>query len=206
MSVAQKVFPGMCVIAAVCVGYYALMGGSQPDSAEPLLISARQLDGTKPLPPSNSTPQAVADVPGKRRCNDMMQISPFGSGTSNCSNDSAPLSPSADRDVEAVRAKLDLIWPCQAVQQPNAAASECAKTNADAANLVWQLEALAEQGDRQASIDLANLVQSRKKTATGEYFDALDHAEARLLRIATNGGVEAEKPIPRPSPAPADGG
>lgn len=205
MSVAQKVFPGICVIAAACLCYYALIGGSQSNSAEQPLASARQLDGAKPLPPFSSTTSAIADAPGKQRCADMMQISPFGSGPSNCSNDPVPLSPTAGRDVTAVRAKLDLIWPCQVAQQPNATASECAKTNADAANLVWQLEALAEQGDRQASTDLANLVQSRKKSATGEYFDALDHAEARLLRIAIDGGVEAEKPIPQPSPAPAGG-
>ncbi|AMO98231.1 hypothetical protein CAter282_0282 [Collimonas arenae] len=104
-----------------------------------------------------------------------------------------------------MRAKLDLVWPCQGIQQPNAASSECTKINADAASLVRQLETLAERGDSQASIDLSNLVQSRKKTATGEYLEALDHAEAWISRRQISGEKEAEKQISRSSPVPADG-
>jgi len=81
----------------------------------------------------------------------------------NCLNDPEPLAPTANEDAKILRAKLDLVWSCQGIQQSNAASSECTKINADAASLVRQLETLAERGDSQASTDLSNLVQSRKK-------------------------------------------
>ncbi|WP_211462431.1 hypothetical protein [Collimonas silvisoli] len=197
MSVAQKVFPGCCMIAAACLCFY-------------LLISARQSEGTMPLPPPDAKFQAMADssdvaAQGNLRCADMVLSNPYGRGASNCLNDPEPLVPTADGDAKILRAKLDLVWPCQGIQQPNAASSECTKINADAASLVRQLETLAERGDSQASTDLSNLVQSRKKTATGEYLDALDHAEARISRRSISGGIEAEKQISRPSPASVDG-
>lgn len=188
------------MIAAACLCFYLLIGADQPDSAELTPISARQSDGAMPSPPPDAKFQAMADssdvaAQGKLRCADMVLSNPYGRRASNCLNDPEPLVPTADGGAKILRAKLDLVWPCQGIQQPNAASSECTKINADAATLVRQLETLAERGDSQASTDLSNLVQSRKKTATGEYLDALDHAEARI----------SEKQISRPSPASADG-
>jgi hypothetical protein len=210
MSVAQKVFPGCCMIAAACLCCYLLIGADQPHSAVLTLISARQSDGTMPLPAPDAKLQAMADssdaaAQGNLRCADMVLSNPYERGASNCLNDPEPLVATADGDAKILRAKLDLVWPCQGTQQPNAASSECTKINADAANLVRQLETLAEHGDSQASTDLSNLVQSRKKTATGEYLDALDHAEARISRRSVSGGIEAGKQISQPSSASADG-
>ncbi|NKI71170.1 hypothetical protein GN109_17225 [Collimonas pratensis] len=187
MSVAQKVFLGCCMIAAACLCFYLLTGADQPDSAELTPMSARQSDGTTPLPRPDAKSQAMADssdvmAQGKLRCADTALSNPYGRGSSNCLNDPEPLVPAADGDAKILRAKLDLVWPCQGIQQPDAASSDCSKINADAAGLVRQLETLAERGDSQASTDLSNLVQSRKKTATGEYLEALNHAEARISR------------------------
>jgi len=140
-----------------------------------------------PLPPPDAKFRAIANssgvaAKGNPRCADMVLSNPYGHGASNCLKDPEPLAPIVDGDATILRAKLDLVRPCQGIQQPNAASSECTRLNADAANLVRQLETLAERGNSQASTDLSNLVQSRKKTATGEYLDALDHAEAWISR------------------------
>lgn len=198
------------MIAAACLCLYLLISGYQPDSAELTLIGARQSDGTVPLPPPDAKSQAMVDssdvaTRGNLRCADTALSNPYGRGVSNCLSDPEPLVPAADGDAKILRAKLDLVWPCQGIQQPNAASSECTKINADAASLVRQLETLAKRGDSQASIDLSNLVQSRKKAATGEYLEALDHAEAWISRRQISGGKEAEKQISRPSLVPADG-
>lgn len=198
------------MIAAACLCFYLLTAADQPDSAELTLMSARQSDGTTPLPRPDAKSQAMADssdvaAQGNPRCAGMALSNPYGRGASNCLNDPEPLVPAADGDAKILRAKLDLVWPCQGIQQPNAASSECTKINADAASLVRQLETLAERGDSQASTDLSNLVQSRKKNATGEYLDALGHAEAWISHRSISGGIEAEKRIYRPSPASADG-
>ncbi|WP_150118707.1 hypothetical protein [Collimonas fungivorans] len=207
MSVAQKVFSGFCMIAAACLCFYLLTAADQPDSAELTLTSARQSDGAMPLPQSDAKFQSTADSSdeGNLRCADMALSNPYGRGASNCLNDPEPSVPAADGDAKILRAKLDLVWPCQGIQQPSAASSECTKINADAASLVRQLETLAERGDSQARTDLSNLVQSRKKSATGEYLDALAHAEARISHGSISGGIEAEKQISRPPPASADG-
>jgi len=65
------------MIAAACLCFYPLIGAEQPDSAELKLTSARQLDGTMPLPPSDAKFQAMADssnvaAQGKLRCPNMM--------------------------------------------------------------------------------------------------------------------------------------
>ncbi|WP_442783935.1 hypothetical protein [Collimonas fungivorans] len=206
MSAAQKVFSGFCMVVAACLCFYLLTGADQPDGAELTLTSARQSDGAMPLASPDAKFQTTADSSdGKLRCADMALSNPYGRGASSCLNDPEPLIPTADGDAKSLRAKLDLVWPCQGVQQPNAASSECTKINADAASLVRQLETLAERGDSQASTDLSNLVQSRKKSATGEYLDALAHAEARISHRSISGGIEAEKQISRPPPASADG-
>ncbi|NRR32865.1 hypothetical protein HSX11_22095 [Oxalobacteraceae bacterium] len=146
---------------------------------------------------------------GAVNCSGVMYTNPFGRSKADC----AAIAPATDSiaaasgNASALRTKLAQVAPCKGSQQANNLSRDCVEQNAVAAGLVRQLEALVEQGQPEASAELAKVVEREgaARTANGEYLDEIERAEAVLMRIAASGGIEADKKIARPHSPSADG-
>ncbi|MES2263266.1 MAG: hypothetical protein V4724_32495 [Pseudomonadota bacterium] len=144
---------------------------------------------------------------GRANCSGTIYASPFGQGSASCATESPPALATQSGNATELRSKLARVEPCRGTQQANDLTPDCVALNSGAASLVRQLEALVEQGEVQASGELSAVIERERKanTASGEYLDELERAEALLLRIAASGGIEAERKIVRPVAIPAEG-
>ena len=183
MTLVEKGLLCLCVFAAG-LGFYAQTTAAKSEHGETTPTAAPQSQQmVKTLAPAHQT----------AGCAEMLLINPFSvadlgpDGTGKCAHEPPAPTVIAAEPVSTSRAQLDQIWPCEANTESNTFTPQCAASNAKAAALVGQLELSAAQGNRQASADLANLVQSRKKSASGAYLDALEHAQASVMQIAANG-------------------
>lgn len=143
---------------------------------------------------------------GIANCSGVIYSSPFGKSKAGCGGGAAPPAAAEGGDARELRAKLSHVLPCKGQQQANNLTRDCAEQNAGAASLVRQLEALVEQGQVQAGAELSSVIERERKagTASGEYLDELERAEAVLMRIAASGGIDADRKIARPAAMPPD--
>ncbi|MFM9433431.1 hypothetical protein ACFDR9_000468 [Janthinobacterium sp. CG_23.3] len=191
MSMIKCGWAGVAAIAAVVLGYYTVGETSAPSSVA-------------------AAPAAMAQTVnfgdgGQAGCAAVIHASPFARDKANCIADAAPALVAENGDARELHAKVNQLPSCQGPQQINNLTPACVKLNAGAASLVRQLEALVEQGDAEARMALSDVVRRQlgTRTASGEYLDEIERAEAVLLRIAASGGVESEKRIARPGSAAA---